>query len=87
MYYDFTVPIPATQGKITCMKKGGIQYIQLETGRVYYPDRKYTIPQRVSIGKVNPNEPGRMFPNEKYAEYKAGRSATPDELKQQFPMR
>ena len=69
MYYDFTVPIPATQGKITCMKKGGIQYIQLETGRVYYPDRKYTIPQRVSIGKVNPNEPGRMFPNEKYLEY------------------
>ncbi len=31
MYYDFTVPIPVAQGKITCMKKGGIQYIQFES--------------------------------------------------------
>ena len=69
MYYDFTVPIPVAQGKITCMKKGGIQYIQFETGRVYYPDRKYTIPQRVSIGKADVNHPGRMFPNEKYQEH------------------
>ena len=68
MYYNFTVPIPDVKGKITRMKKGVLTYIQLETGRTYYPDRKYTIPVRVSIGKVDPNHPDRMFPNEKYAD-------------------
>ena len=69
MYYDFTVPIPDVKGKITHMKKGDITYIQYETDRVYYPDRKYTIPKRVSIGKLDKKHAGLMFPNEKYAEY------------------
>ena len=68
MYYDFTVPIPAVKGKITRMKKGNLTYIQLETGRVYLPERKYTIPERVSIGKVDPDHPDMMFPNEKYSD-------------------
>ena len=68
MYYDFTVPIPAVKGKITRMKKGNFTYIQLETGRVYLPERKYTIPERVSIGKVDPDHPDMMFPNEKYSD-------------------
>lgn len=69
MYYDFTVPIPRVKGKITRMKKGKLTYIQLETGRVYYPEKKYTIPERVSIGKLDPNHPDRMYPNEKYADH------------------
>lgn len=69
MYYDFTVPIPDVKGKITRMKKGDITYIQLETGRTYLPDKKYTIPERVSIGKVDPDHPDRMYPNEKYQDY------------------
>lgn len=69
MYYDFTVPIPKVQGKITRMKKGKIIYIQLEIRREYLPDRKYTIPVRVSIGKVDPEHPGMMYPNEKYLDY------------------
>ena len=68
MYYDFTVPIPTVKGKITRMKKGNLTYIQLETGRVYLPERKYTIPERVSIGKVDPDHPDMMFPNEKYSD-------------------
>ena len=69
MYYDFTVPIPDVKGKITFMKKGDAKYVQLETGRVYLPERRYTIPQRVTIGKPDPDNPERMFPNEKYQDY------------------
>ncbi len=68
MYYDFTVPIPVVKGKITRMKKGNKTYIQLEVGREYFPDKKYTIPIRVSIGKVDPANPEMMFPNEKYSD-------------------
>ena len=68
MYHDFTVPIPQVKGKIVIMKKGSTQYVQLETGRVYLPEKKYTIPERVSIGKVDPEHPDRMFPNDQYAE-------------------
>ena len=69
MYYDFTVPIPKVQGKITFMRKGSITYVQIETGRVYLPEKKYTIPERVSIGKVDPDHPDQMFPNDRYADF------------------
>lgn len=69
MYYDFTVLIPKVPGKITLMKKGKLTYVQLETGREYFPERRYTIPKRVSIGKVAPDNPGLMYPNDKYQDY------------------
>ena len=69
MYYDFTVPVPNVRGKITLMKKGEARYIQLEIGRVYLPEKQYTIPQRVTIGKPDPDHSDRMYPNEKYQEY------------------
>ena len=69
MYYDFTVPIPNVKGKITFMRKAGTQYVQFEIGRVYLPEKRYTIPQRVTIGKRDPDHPDKMFPNEKYQDY------------------
>ena len=69
MYYDFTVPIPKVPGKITLMKKGKLTYVQLETGREYFPERRYTIPKRVSIGKIASDNPGLMFPNDKYQDF------------------
>lgn len=69
MYYDFMVPLPDVKGEITLMKKGDIRYVQLETGRVYLPERKYTIPQRVTIGKLSAEQPARMYPNEKDQDY------------------
>ena len=69
MYYDFTVPIPKVRGQITFMNKGSIKYVQIETGRVYLPEKKYTIPERVSIGKVDPDHPDQMFPNDRYADF------------------
>lgn len=68
MYHDFTVPIPEIKGKITIMKKGSLNYVQVETGRRYLKDKKYTIPERVSIGKVDPDKPGQMFPNDRFVE-------------------
>ena len=69
MYYDFTVPMPKVPGKITLMKKGKLTYVQLEIGREYFPERRYTIPKRVSIGKLSPDNPEMMYPNEKYQDY------------------
>ena len=69
MYYDFTVPIPDVKGKITFMKKGNARYVQLEIGRVYLPEKQYTIPQRVTIGKRDSENPDQMYPNEKYQDY------------------
>ena len=69
MYYDFTIPVPKVQGKITVMTKGKTQYIQFETGRTYYPDKRYTIPQRVTIGKKVPGDPDLMYPNDKFQDY------------------
>ena len=48
-------------------EKGNLTYIQFETGRTYYPEKKYTIPVRVSIGKLDPDHPEMMYPNEKFS--------------------
>ena len=66
---QYTVPIPDVKGKITFMKKGNARYVQLEIGRVYLPEKQYTIPQRVTIGKRDSENPDQMYPNEKYQDY------------------
>lgn len=40
-----------------------------ETGRTYHPEKKYNIPDRVTIGKICENEEGKMYPNEKFNTY------------------
>lgn len=55
------------------MKKGNLTYIQFETGRTYYPEKKYTIPVRVSIGKLDPNHPEMMYPNKKFSDWHLSR--------------
>ena len=83
MYYDFTVPIPRVKGKITRMKKGNLTYIQLEIGRTYFPEKKYTIPKRISIGKVDPIHPDRMYPNERYSDHFSD-TPMPEELPEAY---
>ncbi|MCH3916636.1 MAG: transposase [Spirochaetia bacterium] len=70
MYRKFTVPIPDVKGKMT-RKKGrdGSLYIYFEYDRIYYKDRQYTIPKRACIGKQDPKDDTRMYPNEKYREF------------------
>ena len=50
--------------------------IKLSNGYIYYvtefrwdADKKRTLDNRVLIGKIDPEHPGRMFPNKKYAQF------------------
>lgn len=65
MYFETKVKIPEDNPKITINK--GV-YVKYETGRIYNPEKKYNIPNRVTIGKLCGDE-GMMFPNEKYLSY------------------
>ena len=70
MYQKSSVPIPAFPGKITRKKSAdGSIYLYLEIDRTYHKDKGYTIPKRVCMGKQDPMDGSRMFPNEKYFEY------------------
>lgn len=69
MYLDFLVKIPDVKGKITRKKKGNNTYINYEYARVYDPDRKFNIPQRVTIGKESKSDPSMMQPNQNFLTY------------------
>lgn len=69
MYYDSAVQIPSVRGKIITKKKGDASYILYEYCRKYNPEKRYSVPQRVIIGKVSEDDPSLMLPNEKYQEY------------------
>ena len=69
MYLDFLVKIPDVQGKITTKVKGDAVYVNYEVGREYYPDRKYTIPKRVTIGKLSKTDRKMMVPNQNFLTY------------------
>ena len=79
MYHDFEVGLPKVKGKIITRKKGAATYILYQYGSKYNPEKKYAVPQRTIIGKVNPEHPDHMFPNEKYEEYFPD-AAIPEEL-------
>ena len=63
-YYlkELTVPIP--EDKLVVIRKG--KSVEYETDRIYSPETKNTRVVRRVIGKVDPVNPGRMFPNETY---------------------
>lgn len=69
MYFDSAVAIPVVKGKILTKKKGGSTYILYQHGQVYKPDKKYAVPQRTIIGKVKPDAPDTMYPNEHFQEF------------------
>ena len=69
MYLDFLVEVPDVQGKITTKKKGNAIYVNYEIGRKYYKDRKYTIPERVTIGKLSQEDKKMMVPNQNFLTY------------------
>ena len=63
-YYlkELTVPIP--EDKLVVIRKG--KSVEYETDRIYSPETKNTRVVRRVIGRVDPVNPGRMFPNETY---------------------
>ena len=69
MYLNTTVKIPEIKCKIITKKKGGTTYILYQYGSEYNQDKRYAVPLRAIVGKVSPDDPGFMFPNDKFMVY------------------
>ncbi len=69
MYLGCTVKIPDTAGNTTIKTINGVPYVYYEYGRVYDKAKKYNTPKRTCIGKLVPDQPGFMYPNEKFLKY------------------
>lgn len=69
MYLDFSVPIPDATGKISRQKTPSGTYVHYILGRVYDPKKKHTVPKRVIIGRVCPDDNKKMIPNERFLEF------------------
>ena len=62
MYFDFHVKIPENTGRISLNKRKGTTYVEYTYGRKYIPEKRYNVPQRTTIGKMDPDDPSQMFP-------------------------
>ena len=69
MFLKYKVAIPETPGKLVRKNRGGQTYIEYEYERVYDPVKQYTYPKRASIGRVDPDDPTKMTPNENFLKY------------------
>jgi len=69
MHKKYTVDIPQAPGKITAKKLSAGTYIYYEYSREYDRQKKFNIPRRACIGKQDPSDGTRMFPNEKYHDF------------------
>ncbi len=69
MFLKCKVTIPEASGKLVRKNRGGQTYIEYEYERVYDPVKQYTYPKRASIGRVDPDDPTKMTPNENFLKY------------------
>ncbi len=69
MYLDCLVKMPNAPGKIVCQKKGETTYVYYETDRTYDPDKRYSTPKRVTIGKRSKDDPDMIQPNENFLRF------------------
>ena len=69
MYLDCLVKMPNAPGKIVCQKKGETTYVYYETDRTYDPEKRYTTPKRVTIGKRSKDDPDMIQPNENFLRF------------------
>ena len=69
MYLKSRVKVPDIHGKITHLRRGDITYIKYEYDRYYDPEKKYTYPQRATIGKLCADDENMMIPNETFLKY------------------
>ena len=75
-----TVPIPF-EDKLVVIRKG--ERVEYEVDRTYLPEEQNTRVKRKVIGKVDPVQPGRMFPNEFYFELFPD-NEVPQEVRDEF---
>lgn len=69
MYLKSRVKIPDVHGKMTRLRRGDITYIKYEYDRYYDPQKRYTYPQRATIGKLCADDETMMIPNEAFLKY------------------
>lgn len=69
MYLNISVKIPSEKGKIIIRNKGNNSYVLYQYGSKYNAEKQYAVPQRAVIGKISPDNPAFMFPNEKFQIY------------------
>nr|WP_295300475.1 transposase [uncultured Blautia sp.] len=69
MFLKYKVDIPVVPGKLVRKNRGGHTYIEYEYDRIYDPAKQYTYPKRASVGRVDPEDPTRMTPNENFLKY------------------
>ena len=81
-YYlkTITVPIPV-EDKLVVIRKG--ERVEYEIERIYSPEEQNTRVKRKVIGKMDPVQPGRMFPNEFYFELFPD-NEVPEEVRDEF---
>ena len=69
MYFNYTIPVPPSNGKITYRVINGTSYVNYEYGRTYFKERKNTTPSRSTIGKLHEKDPSLMYPNANFYKY------------------
>lgn len=69
MFLKYKVAIPEAPGKLVRKNRGGQTFIEYEYERVYDPVKQFTYPKRASIGRVDPDDPTMMTPNENFLKY------------------
>lgn len=69
MYLNCRVKMPDIGGKLSVKTINGVSYVYYEYARVYNKEKKYTEPKRSCIGKRDPEQPGFLYPNEKFLKY------------------
>ena len=81
-YYlkTITVPIPIDD-KLVVIRKG--ERVEYEIDRTYSPEEQNTRVKRKVIGRVDPVQPGRMFPNEAYFQL-FPENEVPEEVRNEF---
>ncbi|MCR5602702.1 MAG: transposase [Lachnospiraceae bacterium] len=69
MFMDFTIPVPVFKGRVFIKNVRGFRYVHYQYDSVYDPVKKYSNPKRTTIGKLDENEPSRMYPNPNYYKF------------------
>ena len=79
-YYLATVTVPIPEDKLIVIRDG--KKVEYEVDRTYIGNRSTRVKRKV-IGKVDPVQPGRMFPNEFYFELFPD-NKVPEEVREEF---
>ena len=79
-YYLATITVPIPKDKLVVIRDG--EKVEYEVDRIYIGNRSTRVKRKV-IGKVDPVQPGRMFPNEFYFELFPD-NEVPEEIREEF---